>query len=144
MKINDLAYEVKNIIKESESNNGCWFFDLKVNKEGILFRFLEICVNFRSKILRTPYGDQGLLISKRMYQYIGGYSPLHLMEDLEIILRLSKRMNLKCLDMPLYTDSRKWDGVGLIQQSWKNALLRLRWRLGESTTKLSQKYYSKR
>ena len=38
-----------------------------------------------------PYGDQGLLISRSLYDAIGGFPPLPLMEDVELARRLGRR-----------------------------------------------------
>ena len=56
-------------------------------------RFLEIGVNIRCNIFLKPYGDQGLLINKELYFETGGFAPLHIMEDLEFIQRVSSGKN---------------------------------------------------
>ncbi len=138
----DWSKKVEEVITHPKAIEFAWFFNFKVKSNHWKFKLLEFAVALRSQLLRQPYGDQGLLISKDMYQDIGGYSPLHLMEDLDIILRLSKRFKLQSLGIPLYTNGRKWEGLGLIQRAWKNAELRRRWRRGESTKVLSKEYYS--
>jgi hypothetical protein len=45
----------------------------------------------RGTIFGLPYGDQGLLISKRLYNNIGGFKPISLMEDVDIVRRLGRR-----------------------------------------------------
>ena len=42
-----------------------YYFKFKINDQKIIYRFLEILVNFRSYFLKTPYGDQGLLINRK-------------------------------------------------------------------------------
>jgi rSAM/selenodomain-associated transferase 2 len=54
-------------------------------------RIIEAGVGFRSSILKLPYGDQGLLISRALYDEIGGYRALPLMEDVDIVRRLRYR-----------------------------------------------------
>jgi rSAM/selenodomain-associated transferase 2 len=54
-------------------------------------RIIEAGVGFRSSILKLPYGDQGLLISHALYNEIGGYRALPLMEDVDIVSRLRYR-----------------------------------------------------
>ncbi|HEY4078120.1 MAG TPA: glycosyltransferase [Rhizomicrobium sp.] len=45
----------------------------------------------RSRLFALPYGDQGLLIPKRLYQKIGGYRALADMEDADIVRRVGRR-----------------------------------------------------
>ena len=52
------------IIPNKKSENFAWYFDFKIKKYNLEFRFLEIAVALRSHFLQRPYGDQGLLIHK--------------------------------------------------------------------------------
>ncbi len=120
-----------------------WFFDLKIQERRLDFRLLELAVSIRSKYLKRPYGDQGLLINRSLYNKIGGYNKLYIMEDLDFILRISKEAHIKSLNLPIYTSGRKWRDSGVILTAWKNATLRNRWKQGECTQQLAKEYYSK-
>jgi rSAM/selenodomain-associated transferase 2 len=54
-------------------------------------RILEALVWLRCRLFALPYGDQGLLIPRRLYQMIGGYRPMPLMEDVDIACRIGRR-----------------------------------------------------
>ena len=58
---------------------------------GLKPRLLETMVGLRCLLFRFPYGDQGLLISRRLYDQIGGYKDMPLMEDVDIVRRLGRR-----------------------------------------------------
>ena len=64
---------------------------LRARRQGARPRVLERLVALRCAALRLPYGDQGLLIPKRLYDEIGGYRPLPLMEDVDLVRRLGRR-----------------------------------------------------
>jgi glycosyltransferase involved in cell wall biosynthesis len=51
----------------------------------------EFKANLRTSLFALPYGDQGLLIPKRLYQKIGGYRALADMEDADIVRRIGRR-----------------------------------------------------
>ena len=51
-------------------------FRFALDDEGARPRLLEQLVALRCTALRLPYGDQGLLIPKRLYDEVGGYRPL--------------------------------------------------------------------
>ena len=125
----------------NSSCNYAWYFDFKINERRADLRLLEIAVNLRSSFMQRPYGDQGLFISKDLYRKSGGYSDLHIMEDLDLITRLSKNTKLRRIGLPIYTDSKKWKEVNVIKQSIKNANLRSRWIRGESSESLAKEYY---
>ena len=132
---------VEAVINQSSAKLNAWFFDFKINEKGAGLRLLEQAVDLRSKWQQRPYGDQGLLINKSLYKQIGGYAPLPLMEDLDLVEQLSCKAKLLSLGVPLYTDTRRLQRLGLLKQVWQNAQLRRRWRAGEDATYLSADYY---
>jgi hypothetical protein len=66
-------------------------FRFTLDDLGFAPRALEALVSMRNRLFKLPYGDQGLLISRRLYDEIGGYAPLPLMEDVDIVRRLGRR-----------------------------------------------------
>ena len=132
---------VEAVINQSSAKLNAWFFDFKIHEKGTRLRLLELAVALRSKWQQRPYGDQGLLINKSLYKQIGGYAPLPLMEDLDLVEQLSCKAKLLSLGVPLYTDTRRLQRLGLLKQVWQNAQLRRRWRAGEDATYLSADYY---
>lgn len=66
-------------------------FRFKLDDMGIRPRLVETGTALRCALFRLPYGDQGLLIPKQLYSQIGGYQPLPLMEDVDIIRRIGRR-----------------------------------------------------
>ena len=131
------------IINQLESRNIAWFFDFKVQGKRLEMKLLEIAVAIRSNLFKRPYGDQGLLIHRSLYEEIGGYKHIYLMEDLDIVERLSKKVKIKSLCLPLYSDGRRWKNINYISKALKNAKLRRRWRRGESSKQIFEKYYEK-
>lgn len=64
------------------------YFDLALDDGAPAARRLERIVAWRSRALALPYGDQGLLISRGLYNEVGGYAAIPLMEDVDIVRRL--------------------------------------------------------
>ena len=70
-------------------------------------RRVERLVAWRTRYLGLPYGDQGLLISRRHYDRIGGFRAIPLMEDVDIVRRIGKR-NLTMLDARAVTSAERY------------------------------------
>ncbi len=73
-------------------------------------RALARLANWRARRLALPYGDQGLLISRALYERLGGYRPLPLMEDVDLVRRIG-RARLAHLDAVAVTSAagyRRW------------------------------------
>lgn len=66
------------------------YFDLQLDDPAGAARRLERIVAWRSQKLGLPYGDQGLLISCALYRAVGGFAPLPLMEDVDLVRRLGR------------------------------------------------------
>mgnify|MGYP001381706578 CR=1 FL=1 len=135
------ADKINELINRKSSEEFAWYFDFKVKNKRIDLRFLELAVNLRSSFIQRPYGDQGLLISRTLYNRLGGFLNLHIMEDLDLIIKISKVTKLKRIGIPLLTDGKKWKRINIIKQALKNAKLRSRWRKGDSTKSIAKEYY---
>ena len=132
---------VEQILSSPEADLSAWSFDFKVDA-GMrpMLWLLQRMVNLRSRWLQRPYGDQGLLIHRELYARVGGYRPLALMEDLDLVERLSKVATLRALNCALVTSAQRWQKRSVLAQAWRNARLRWLWRQGRSTEQLLRVY----
>jgi len=125
------------------NKNSIYYFEFKINQKKIIYRVLEILVNFRSKFFKQPYGDQGLLIHRTAYFKNNGFRKIPLMEDVDFIKRLNKKNYLKQLNLPIFISSRKWERTNILFQAMKNWHFRRRWLKGESLKSIYFDYYKK-
>lgn len=65
-------------------------FRFALDDTGAAPRALEGLVGLRCALLGLPYGDQGLLIPRRLYEEIGGFRALPIMEDVDLLRRLGR------------------------------------------------------
>jgi rSAM/selenodomain-associated transferase 2 len=75
----------------SEAAGRAGYFDFALDDRAAAARRLERIVAWRCRWLALPYGDQGLLIARSLYDRVGGYAPLPLMEDVDLVRRLGRR-----------------------------------------------------
>ena len=130
--------KIEDILKRD--SNFIYYFNFKVNNKSFTYRFLEFFVNLRCFLFKTPYGDQGLLISKKNFKTYGGFKTIPLMEDFDFISRINKK-NLRSLKTPIFTSSRKWDEINFVWQSLKNWHLRRLMLKGVSINRIYKNYY---
>lgn len=84
-------------------------------------RFLERAVALRCALFKLPYGDQGLLINRRLYDRLGGFRPLPLMEDVDLVRRIGRR-RLVMLRARAVTSPDRYLQRGYIGRMARNAL----------------------
>ena len=121
--------------------NYIYYFKFKINHKKIIYRVLEILVNFRSQYFKQPYGDQGLIIHRTTYLKNNGFRKIPLMEDIDFLRRLKNKKDLRQLNLPIFISSRKWDRTNICLQAFKNWNFRRRWLKGESTKSIYSDYY---
>lgn len=98
-------------------------------------RLIELGVRLR----RLPYGDQGLLVSRALYEAVGGYRPLPLMEDVDLVRRIGRR-RIRLLDEAAWTSAERWRQGGWARRSARNLALMLCYRLGMAPDRLARLY----
>ncbi|KGF97507.1 hypothetical protein EU96_1219 [Prochlorococcus marinus str. MIT 9302] len=137
----DWFTKIKSVFKGDK--NFIYYFKFKISNKKIIYRVLEILVNFRSKYFKQPYGDQGLIIHKSIYLKNNGFRNIPLMEDLDFFMRLNSKKYLKQLNLPIFTSPRKWERTNIFLQTIKNWNFRRRWLNGESLKSIYSDYYKK-
>jgi len=115
-------------------------FQLRVQGRGWKLRLLEQLVDWRCRWRGLPYGDQGLALAADVYQRSGGYRPLPLMEDLELVQRLHGYGRVALAPASVQVSARRWQRLGVWRSSWRNARLRRAWRQGVPLEQLAARY----
>lgn len=95
--------------------------------------------NLRSKLFALPYGDQGLLISRALYDEIGGYPAIALMEDVAMARALRGR--LKTLHSTARTSATRYEREGWLRRGARNLGTLTRYLLGASPERLARRYH---
>ena len=115
------------------------YFDLRFDASGWQARCVEGLVRLRCRALGLPYGDQGLLISRRLYDACGGYPDMHLFEDVALVRALGRRRILP-LGGVIVTGAEKYERDGYFRRGWRNLRLLSRYLRGESVETLLKAY----
>ena len=137
----DWFTKIKSVFKRDK--NYIYFFKFKINDKKIIYRVLEIIVNFRSQYFKQPYGDQGLIIHRSIYLKNNGFRKIPLMEDVDFIRRLKNKKDLKQLNLPIFISARKWERTNIFLRALKNWNFRRRWLKGEPIKSIYSDYYKK-
>ena len=91
--------------RDSRTSAKAGYFRLRLDSPDPRARRVERLAAWRCRTFGLPYGDQGLLISRTFYRRLGGFRPLPLMEDVDLVRRIGRR-NLVLLDADDVTSAR--------------------------------------
>jgi rSAM/selenodomain-associated transferase 2 len=115
-------------------------FDVRLSGRHIVFRIIERMMNWRSRLTGIATGDQAIFISRNIFESLGGYADMHLMEDIEISSRLKKHGKPICLSQQVVTSSRRWEQAGIYKTVWLMWRLRFAYWLGADPVQLARLY----
>ena len=115
------------------------YFDLRLDDDAWQARVIERGVSLRVRLLGLPYGDQGLLISRRHYDQVGGFRPLALMEDVDLARRIGGR-RLRRLDATALTSADRWRRDGWLRRSGRNFACLALYGLGVAPARIARFY----
>lgn len=114
------------------------YFRLRFADGGWRGRLVAGWANLRSRALALPYGDQGLLISRRDYDAVGGFRDIPLMEDVAIVRALGRR--LQALPAAVTTSAERYVRDGWFRRGGRNLWLLIRYLAGADPEKLARRY----
>ncbi len=114
------------------------YFKLKFDTNGIAAKIVAGWANWRARVFNLPYGDQGLLISHKLYDQIGGYADIPLMEDVHIAKALKGKFT--ALDCIATTSAERYRNQGWWRRSFKNFSILMQYKIGVDPAKLAEKY----
>lgn len=115
---------------------GCFRFVL--DSARMAARLIEIGVAARVRLLRLPYGDQGIFVRRAVFEPMGGFADLPIMEDVDLVRRTPGALFRSAL--PAVTSARRWERDGWIRRSAGNVLLVARYFAGADPNRLARLY----
>lgn len=114
------------------------YFRLAFDAPGPAPAWVAGWANLRARLLRLPYGDQGLLIRRAQYDAAGGYPDLPLMEDVALVRKLGTRLVM--LPATARTSAARYARDGWLRRGARNLGLLARYFLGADPETLARRY----
>jgi rSAM/selenodomain-associated transferase 2 len=124
----EAVLNVRNVIGSSSFVGGA--FKIRLLSDKFLYRIIEKGINFRSKVFKLPYGDQGLFVKRSVFEELGGFREMPNCEDLDFVCRLKKQGEITILDERTSSSIRSWKNHGILRTSLRNQFLLASYALG--------------
>ncbi|MBE9005530.1 TIGR04283 family arsenosugar biosynthesis glycosyltransferase [Fortiea sp. LEGE XX443] len=115
-------------------------FDLQIDASPLALRLVELGVKWRSRFLQMPYGDQAIFVTQEVFQKIGGFPELPIMEDFEFIRHLKSTGRIVIISTPVVTSARRWLQKGVFKTTLLNQIIIVAYLLGVSPTRIRSWY----
>jgi rSAM/selenodomain-associated transferase 2 len=129
------------LIRDSITAGALWGrFDVRINSPRLMLRIVERMMNWRSRLTGIATGDQGIFVSKNIFERVGGYPEQPLMEDIALSARLKRITPPNCFNESVITSGRRWEKHGILRTILLMWRLRAAYFFGVSPEKLAVHY----
>jgi len=129
------------VIIESVAHAAGWGrFDVRLSGDRLLLRLVERMMNWRSRFTGIATGDQGIFVTRELFERVGGFTAMPLMEDIDLSRRLKREQRPLCLRDTLTSSSRRWEQKGIVRTIALMWVLRLAYFLGVPPARLAMHY----
>lgn len=115
-------------------------FDVRLSGGQAAFRIIERAMNLRSRWTGIATGDQAIFIERSLWERIGGYPDIPLMEDVALSKALKAHGPPLCLRRRVVAASRRWERHGVVRTVLTMWCLRAAFALGVDPDRLRRAY----
>ena len=84
-------------------------FDLQFDRPSMWGRIISLFMNLRSRLSRISTGDQAMFVRRHVFQQLGGFPDIPIMEDIEFSARLKRTGRTVALRGFVTTSFRRWE-----------------------------------
>lgn len=128
-------------IRKKLANHHRWGrFDVEFNSSAYLMKLVAWSMNLRSSITGMCTGDQAIFVDRKIFELVGGYPELDIMEDIALSKILRKTQSAARIRTPVITSARRWEQNGYCRTIGKMWLMRLLYYFGVSPATLAKMY----
>jgi rSAM/selenodomain-associated transferase 2 len=115
-------------------------FDVAIEGRSPLLRVVAFMMNLRSRLSGIATGDQAIFCTRALFDHLGGFAPIALMEDIDFSRRALSLSAPACLRARVRTSGRRWEKHGVLRTIGLMWTLRLRYFFGADPQVLARRY----
>lgn len=141
-----LPSEANTLIANCAANHKqAWgWFNLGFDNSALLFRVISSSMNMRASLTKVCTGDQTLFVTRDLFEAIGGFPNIQLMEDVAICKKLRKLRRPAIIKSSVCSSARRWESNGVVKTVLFMWWLRLLYFMGAKPANLAKRYYPNR
>ena len=115
-------------------------FDVRFERDSGPGWLISRMMNLRSRWTGIATGDQAIFVRRSLFEQLGGYSDLPIMEDVDFSRRLKRTGRLSALRSKVITSYRRWDTRGPLRTILLMWVLRFLYWIGISPHRITRLY----
>ena len=115
-------------------------FEVRFDRPSMWGTIISRMMNWRSRLSGLATGDQALFVRRPLFEQMGGFADMPLMEDIEFSRRLKRKGATAALTATVTTSFRRWEQQGPLRTILLMWTLRFLYWIGVSPHTLSRWY----
>ena len=116
-------------------------FDVRFPRDRGYAWMVSRMMNLRSRLSGICTGDQAMFVRRAVFESMGGFADMPLMEDIEFSRRLKQKGAIIALRETVVTSFRRWEQQGPLRTILRMWILRLFYWAGWEPQRLQQYYH---
>ncbi|HIC88233.1 MAG TPA: glycosyltransferase [Anaerolineae bacterium] len=134
----DVALAIEGALRDPRVVGGC--LSLAIDHPAPIYRLIAVFSNLRVKLFGQMLGDQGIFARREVFQRLGGFPEMEIMEDWEFSARLRSVGRVVQLPLKITTSARRWQKCGVWRTIWLMQKIKVLYALGYPPTELRRLY----
>ena len=136
---------ISQMVEKTDNLNYFWgWFRLTFDNSSPVLLLVSFFMMLRAKITKICTGDQTFFISSKLFNSVGGFPSIPIMEDVAMSKTLRVHIAPIQLKIKTLSSARRWEQEGVYRTIVSMWYLRFLYWLGISPNKLVAKYYPKK
>ena len=115
-------------------------FDVALDSDRRILRAVGRMISLRSRLTKIATGDQGIFVRRVVWEDLGGFPEIPLMEDVAFSRALKRKGRIACLKSRVVTSARRWEREGVWRTILKMWCLKALYLAGVSPLRLKRYY----
>ena len=129
------------LVLDAVARGAAWGrFDVRIDGPQAMLRIVERAMNLRSRLTGIATGDQALFVRRDLFEAVGGFPAIPLMEDVALSRTLKRHGRPACLRARVVTSARRWHRHGIWRTIFLMWRLRAAYCLGADPARLADRY----
>jgi rSAM/selenodomain-associated transferase 2 len=133
---------IRTALQQPKTVAGAFTLGIDASLWGL--RLVEWGIKWRSHLWQLPYGDQAIFLTKEIFQKVGNFPQLPIMEDFELIRRLRHLGKITIVKAKVTTSARRWLQKGIWQTTLLNQIVVIAYLFGVSPKRIRSWYHQKK
>jgi len=106
----DCIQQISNVLRNREFVGG--YFRIRVPSKRFVYRLSDSFAHYAGLLLRMRFGDHGFFCRSTVFEQIGGFPELPLMEDAEFFRNLRRHGRTAVISSRLISSPRRYEDIG--------------------------------